>query len=182
MNEVIKTVETVTDTESLIFTYIFAAIIILAMIGLRCFAYWQWKRDSSGKAFYKNDKLWFGVSIIVIAIAIIAAARPMVNKITTTTYTSGFTARYICPDNYISHPYYEITVEGKTYEVKPWTYSNTTSLNSGNGIAGTDEYDYLEIIHGDSHYMGDHITLYLTPETKERLQPKCEVVTVGKKD
>lgn len=184
MNEVIKTVETVTDTESLTAVYIFSALIILAMIGLICFAYWQWKRDGSDKTFYKNDKLWFGVSSIVIAIAIIAMAQPTVNEITTTTYTGGFTTRYICPENAISDPYYEVTVEDKTYRVNPWTYPNKNFLNSGNGIAETDEYDYLEIIHGDADYglMGDHITLYLTPETKERLQPKCEVVTVGKKE
>ena len=87
----------------------------------------------------------------------------------------------ICPDNAVSSPHYMVTVEDKTYEVKPKTYSNTNFLNSGNGIADTDEYDYFEIIHDDDCLVPDRLTLYLTPETKERLQPKCEVVTVGKR-
>ena len=182
MNEVIKTVETVTDANPMIIDDIFGAITILAMIGLICFAYRQWKRDGSDKAFYKDDRLWVCASTIVIVIVLMAVAQPTVSEMTTTTYTGGFTVEYICPDNYISHPHYEITVEGKTYEVKPKTYSNTNFLNSGNGIAETDEYDYFEIIHYNNRFLSYCRTLYLTPETKERLQPKCEVVTVGKKE
>ena len=151
------------------------------MIGLICFVYRQWKRNGSDKAFYKNNALWVCVSTIVFAIILIAVARPTIGTITTTTYTGGFTVEYICPDNAITHPHYMVTVEDKTYEVKPKTYSNTNFLNSGNGIAETDEFDYFEIIHDDDCLVPDRFTLYLTPETKERLQPKCEVVTVGKK-
>ena len=176
MNDVAKTI--VTETVSLAPTYLVGIIGICTFIALAVAFYIdrkEWNKAHPEETSRRRIPFMTVMCAFFVVVFLILMLNQTPNTVEKTTYTSGFDIQRIYDSSYGHSSYVKVTVEGKTFNVHH-VVINDRRIGDHFVIEKTSGSDFGKL---GGAFETEKYTLYLLPETDEKLKLHSDVVNVS---